>query len=347
MYKILHIFQIGKFANDNVKFINENFSDNYHEFWIYGQRDSQVKFNIFCHKNIKYVKNITKKLGTKKIYEFDKIIFHGVFNINIISFFAKDKKLLKKLYLYFWGGDKFYIKGNKWDNLKKKYVVRNAKGIINILPEEQHFMQKFYHPKGKLFCARYYADNHLMKQIKDQKDNKKEYVAIQVGHSAKRTNDHVNILQLLYRFKDENIKIYAPLSYGDKDYAEKVIEVGKKLFGGKFIALTEFLNEDEYNIFLKHMDIGIFPMNRQQALGNIQTLLYFGKKVYLRDKSVLWHYFKIMNKCDIFAVHKLYKMEYCEFIDFSETSKKNNANVLERLLRMEPRIEAWDKIFND
>lgn len=348
MYKILHLFRLGKFANDNIKFMNENFSNNYHEFWIYGSRiNAETKLDLHSFKNVKYVRNIIEKLRTKKVYDFDKIIYHGVFEQEIINFFAKERKLLKRLYLYFWGGDKFYIQNNKWNNLKKKYVIRNAHGIINILPEEKGYMQKYYHPKGKFFCAKYYADYGLMKSIKEQKQVEKDYIAIQVGHSATFTNKHIQIFHLLSKFKDESIKVYVPLSYGNKNYAQRVIKEGKKIFGEKLIALTEYLCEDEYDQFLKHMDIGIFAMNRQQAMGNIQTLLYFGKKIYLRDRSVLVHYFRNEKHCDICTINEISKMEYENFISFSDISKKNNGRMIEALLRIEPRIKAWNKIFND
>lgn len=186
-----------------------------------------------------------------------------------------------------------------------------------------------------------------MKSIKEQKQVEKDYIAIQVGHSATFTNKHIQIFHLLSKFKDESIKVYVPLSYGNKNYAQRVIKEGKKIFGEKLIALTEYLCEDEYDQFLKHMDIGIFAMNRQQAMGNIQTLLYFGKKIYLRDRSVLVHYFRNEKHCDICTINEISKMEYEDFISFSDISKKNNGRMIEALLRIEPRIKAWNKIFND
>lgn len=42
------------------------------------------------------------------------------------------------------------------------------------------------------------------------------------------------------------------------------------------------MEEDEYYNFLNDMDIAIFDMNRQQALGNIMAMVTFGKKVYCK-----------------------------------------------------------------
>ena len=85
------------------------------------------------------------------------------------------------------------------------------------------------------------------------------------------------------KFKNEDIQIYVPLSYGDKDYAKKVIDYGKSLFGDKFIGITEFIPYNEYICFLKNIDIAVFNHQRQQAMGNTINLLAMGKKVYFRE----------------------------------------------------------------
>lgn len=346
MYKILHLFRDEKFTMNFIKFINNNFKMDYHEIWVYGRYISYTETIIFNTKNVKRVVDISSKLKMIKMNEFDKIIYHGVFDDDIISFFVTNKKFLNKLYLYFWGGDKF-LSRNKMDNLKKKYVVRNAQGIINILPEERKYMIKNYKVKGTLFCAMYSADFELLKTIKNEKINNKECVRIQIGNSATKTNNHIDILKKLSRFKDESIEIYVPLSYGNMNYAKRVIKEGRRLFGDKFFPMTELISYEKFKQFSNTIDIAIFDMKRQQALGNIITLIYYGKKVFLRNKSVLYHYFKISKNCDIFTTDEITSMQYDRFISFSNTSKIENGNRVEDLLKLESRIIEWSKIFND
>ena len=52
------------------------------------------------------------------------------------------------------------------------------------------------------------------------------------------------------------------------------------------------MNTHEYQEFLKSIDIAIFNHERQQAFGNIITLLGYGKKVFLNPKSTLVDVFK-------------------------------------------------------
>lgn len=321
--------------------------EDYHEFWIYGDRTlAYTQVNICAYTNAKYIKNIVDKLNDGKIYRFDKIIYHGVFDQNIIDFFAKNRKLLEKLYLYFWGGDKFYVK-DKWDNAKKKFVIRNAHGIINILPEEQRFMKKYYRPKSKFFCAFYYSDsvkNFLKKQRILKTSN---YTTVLLGNSATPANHHILLLHKLAKYKNENIRIFAPLSYGEMEYAKTVITEGKKIFGEKFTGITEFMNEDEYFDFLDGMDIGIFDMNRQQALGNIMTMLILGKKVYLRNHSVLSHYFLVRNHCDIYTTDEIDRMSFADFKHFERDGAFRNESILNQLWDKNWRKNKWEVIFSE
>ena len=113
-----------------------------------------------------------------------------------------------------------------------------------------------------------------------------------VGNSADPTNNHILILEKLAASKPLAINIYVPLSYGNEEYAKKVIQKGYELFANKFIALTNFMPFEEYMKFLSTIDIAIFHHERQQAFGNIISLLSMGKKVYINQKSNLWKYFK-------------------------------------------------------
>lgn len=89
--------------------------------------------------------------------------------------------------------------------------------------------------------------------------------------------------------------IICPLSYAHEsnpEYKAMVINKGKELFGEKFIPLTEFMPFEKYLEILDKVDIAIFNHKRQQALGNITTLLGLGKKVYIREEITTWQFCK-------------------------------------------------------
>ena len=49
---------------------------------------------------------------------------------------------------------------------------------------------------------------------------------------------------------------------------------------------------NSYLDFLGDIDIAIFAHKRQQAMGNIITLLGLGKKIYIRNNISSWQFFK-------------------------------------------------------
>ncbi|RZL32299.1 MAG: HlyD family efflux transporter periplasmic adaptor subunit, partial [Pedobacter sp.] len=85
--------------------------------------------------------------------------------------------------------------------------------------------------------------------------------------------------------KDENIKIYALLSYGDLEYGKKVLEQGELIFGDKFIGVVEYMDFENFVKFMNKMDLIIFNHERQQAFGNLLLALYLKKKIFMNTKS--------------------------------------------------------------
>lgn len=347
MYKILHLFRVSVSLEDYIKLINDNFTEDIHDFWIYGERkigNSVIK--ISSYKNVKYIHNIEDKLKSKELKEYDKIVYHGVFEQSIIDFFFWNRRLLKKLYLFFWGGDKF-LYGDRFQIYKKKSVVNNARAIINVIPEERQFMKKNYAVRGKFYWAQY-GPHNIIRQcdlaVREQKD-KKDYIAIQIGNSATATNNHIYIMEKLAKFREENIKIFVPLSYGEAGYADKVIKIGTEIFGDKFVAMTDFMETQEYYQFMDQMDIALFGIRRQQALGNIMALLYLGKKVFLKNHSIVQHYAKHICHCNIWDIDEITSMDYHEFIQFGEDQASDNRNNMRRVTRIETVVKLWDSIF--
>lgn|GEM_PF-342082 len=116
---------------------------------------------------------------------------------------------------------------------------------------------------------------------------------ILVGNSADPSNNHIEILQKLSKIDLNNRKIYVPLSYGGNElYKKHVIRKGKELFGENFIPLTDFMSLKEYNEILLSCGIVVFNHVRQQGVGNIITMGYFGAKIFINSKSPVYETYK-------------------------------------------------------
>jgi len=116
---------------------------------------------------------------------------------------------------------------------------------------------------------------------------------ILIGNSANPSNNHIDAFHVLKSFHIGNRKVFCPLSYGadSKEYANRIIEEGKKIFGTNFIPLKEFLTIDEYNGILNSCNIVIMNQNRQQAVGNIISSIWHGSKVFLNEENPVYKYF--------------------------------------------------------
>lgn len=352
MKKILHLFRSEKFTGGFVQFMNSELKFE-HTFWVYGEDyiQAQEETAYLKEMNVRYYPRIDIKLNKtsteEQMKKFDLIIYHGIFDNLIIDYFFKHKFLLEKLVLYFWGGDK-KLTGKWMDNIKKRFVVNNAVGLVTIIPEEIKDILAAYRPKGKLLYAMY--DNEKMRNtlvnMEILKRDENDTISIQIGNSAYPEFNHINILKLLSKYKKENIKIYVPLSYGITEYAKQVIDVGIKIFGEKFVALQEFIPSQEYYSVLQKMDVVIMDVEKQHALGNIFILMALGCKIYFCKNSMLHHFFSKEMQCIVYSTEQIRGMVFKEFFEFSDAKKQYNRKKIRENWNKNAYVIKWQEIFD-
>ena len=305
--KNLHIFSYDnneKFSKPFIRFINKHFDEKEHFFLLtsgndYTPSDSQesnvsiLPYNIF---------SIKKLLGLFK--EYDKIFLHGLSGNKYIEIsLLLCPSVLSRCYWCIWGGDLYSYKQvnrnikAKIRNSLRKIIIRDMGHFITHVKGDYELAQKWYSAKGKYHYSFMYLSNtfslNINKNIKEKEVKEKKYILI--GNSGLNTNNHFDILEKLRNFSETNMVIICPLSYAhesNSEYKAMVINKGKELFGEKFIPLTEFMPFEKYLEILDKVDIAIFNHKRQQALGNITTLLGLGKKVYIREEITTWQFCK-------------------------------------------------------
>jgi hypothetical protein len=171
--------------------------------------------------------------------------------------------------------------------------------------------------------------------IPKKKDNT---VHIQIGNSADPSNEHFEMLEMLKPYASDNIRIYAPLSYGDLEYARRVAEAGMSYFGNKFVPMLDYMSFDKYLQFLGDVDIAIFNHRRQQAMGNTITLLGLGKKVFMRNDVTPWKLFKSIG-VELNCVSEL------NIIPMEEGVGLQNMEVIKSYFSNEKLVDQYHKIF--
>ncbi|WP_288222140.1 TDP-N-acetylfucosamine:lipid II N-acetylfucosaminyltransferase [uncultured Clostridium sp.] len=350
---ILHLFPQEKFTVPFIKFINTNFDIKDHLFIIYGENNNFKKEQVENFENIIYFNKNNMIELIKYTNKSKKIILHSFFIPKIIKiYFFIRKDILKKSAWVIWGADLYSYK-RKSKSLKSKIsryinkrIIKNMDMIISLTKSDYILAKKWFKAKGKHREGMYInpLTFEYLEEIKLNKIKENNSINIQIGNSADESNLHFEVIDLIEKYKDEDIKIFVPLSYGNKEYAIKVKEYGENIFKDKFIAILDFMDQKEYSDFLSNIDICVFNNNRQQALGNIRTLLYLGSKVYMRDDTTMWKDF-ISDGYMINNIKDIKRESFKDFISVNEYSIIKNSNLAEYTFNEKKIAEKWLDIF--
>jgi 4-alpha-L-fucosyltransferase (fuc4NAc transferase) len=357
--KYLHIMRNDKFINPFIDFINKNFSKEENTFFI---MDGLETIEALNEKNVKrYISKGRKLKGVLKklilllqlpilyirLFNYckksEKIYFHALSDPRLIFFLFIFRHYLKKSYWIMWGADLYSYNGRKKKSFFysiEDYVKENIKGYISYMEGEFRLVKKWFKAKGNFYYSFTYPSN-LYKEI-DLKEIEKKELWIQIGNSADSSNNHLEILEKLSKFKDMNIKLFCILSYGgSEEYKKQVIGRGSELFKDKFFPILNFMEFKEYMSFLSSLDIAIFAHNRQQGFGNITSLLSMKKTIYLKEKIST---FEMLNEMKI-AIKSFDRFTALE--KFDENILENNRRIIKENFSEEKLIEQWKNIFEN
>lgn len=301
---ILHVAGLDKFLPPFVELINKEFNQNDHEFWL---NDNKGAFSVREYSTVEVVRRGGVRAKFKaylslagKIRKADKVILHGLFNRNVVLLLALRPWLLKKCYWVIWGGDLYCYRlkrkkllSNLYEVLRR-FVIRRLGHLVTYIDGDIELARKWYGAEGEYHRCLMYLSNVVDPSVIAHSPNGQKpssgIVNILLGNSADPSNNHIEALERLLPYRDQNIRIYAPLSYGDEEHARIVARQGQEWFGEKFVPMMEFMQFGQYLEFLKGLDIVIFNHKRQQAMGNSITLLAMGKPVFMRTDVSHWKY---------------------------------------------------------
>lgn len=355
---IVHIVYNDKFTMGYIELMNSCLTEYEHFFIVEStNKDNITKGNVYYISD--YRETVSNNELLSKYNLADKIIISGVFYC-VDYLFKLKPEIIKKIYLHFWGGDFYSLSRDhisETHSIKRKFkllykrnrlkkLVKKVGGVINLIPIDYDSLSQimnYHHPNH--FIAPMCGNPNKTVNLQKLKENYKssEKIRVILGNSATITNNHLEVLLNLVRFKNDII-VYCPLSYGDMYYAKKVANAGKELLGDSFIPIFDYMAKENYMQLLYNCDIGIFNIQRQQAMGNIDSMLQFGKKVYIRKNSVLKEYY-----CDLGIVtYDVESIEHQSLEDFKEINNEiaeNNANIVNNKIRNPIlNIERWNKV---
>src|SRR6185437_3128899 len=111
--------------------------------------------------------------------------------------------------------------------------------------------------------------------------------------------------------------------------------------GDRFNPLTVFMSFEQYNDYLRGVDIVIFNHMRQQAMGNTIALLSLGKTVWLRSDVTPWSYFNELGLSVYDSRGQLHLSK------MPRDKRQQNIELCEEIFSEKALISAWKTIFNE
>jgi len=322
---------LDKFIPPFIDFIDHHFDSTKHTFILLGK--PRYEYGLTKKHNVKWIDKTKVLLFLRELYRADKIIIHGLWSELTILLLFLQPWLLKKCYWVMWGGDFYFPKEHSWI---KKQVMKKMGHYVTSVRGDYELGQQWYGAKGEYHHCLVYPSNLYKNYVVQGK--KETTITIQIGNSADPTNNHREIFKKLEKYKGENIKIFAPLSYGDQTYARMIADKGHQLFGDKFFPIVGFMPFEQYLEFLNGIDIAIFAHNRQQAMGNTITLLGLGKKVYMKKEVTSC---KTFNDLEI----QTFDIETITMDPILDAVKEKNRAQIKKYFSEEALIEQLRNIF--
>lgn len=352
--KYLHIMSTGNPVSKSFPhFIRNHFPETEHTFLIIGSGIPAEDLPQGCLLLPQY----DHAAIMRQIRKHAHVLIHGLSLSTQTKAVLLLPKFRKKLVWVAWGADLYqdnYLSGtllqikHRIDTLLKKRFSFFV-GIFK--PDIDYFCRK-YNKNAATFFAKYTTDPSAgpsvydappaLRQIRERLESG-QAINILVGHQANPLLGHKTVLDMLSRFKDENIHIYIPLSYGDLKYAEETARYAEALFGRQVTVLRDLIPPQEYISLLGDMDIAIFHIDRQIGLGNIYPLMFMQKKLYLRSSGVMFRHFTAEG----LPICPSEDLQTVSFAEFTKDIDMSAATEYVRALH-DPKADAdrWQAVFS-
>ncbi|MBE5940676.1 MAG: hypothetical protein E7266_09815 [Lachnospiraceae bacterium] len=352
----LHILYDEKSTQSTINTLRKYFSTEENPFLIIGNRYgydySEYENVVRVEENFYGIKEMFRQIKKS-----DRVHLHGFFYIPLIFAIALSKKLGQKCNWIMWGQDLYNLVNKPTSfplavlRIIRKQATKNIRYITTNVEGDYELLKKVMNKEYKFFKVRFapFAIDGVWEKVSESNGEiteKNKTINILLGNSATYSNCHLEALDILSKYKEENMKIYIPLSYGDKKYGNQVSNKAKEIFGDKAVPMFEFLEREKYFQLLSNIDIVVFAHNRQQAVGNIVPLLYAGKKIYIRSDISTWPCIKEEYKLDV--------RDYCtiseeSFDDFKLNSVdlKQQQMLCEQMVDEDMFVKTYRKVLED
>lgn len=282
------------------------------------------------------------------LQEASKVVVVGFFNVQLAFLLLLFPLIRKKTTVALHGGE-FYGQRGKTSFKRKcfyrlrRIVLRDIEACCTFTADDYNEAQKFYKLPIKHYLVElpWHFDISFdqMKALKPMNP----YV-IMVGHSALKEDHTLETLSQLAKYCNNQVEIIAPLSYGEEQYRQEVIVLGKKLFGKKFHPILKWIEPKEYQRLLQSVTVFVIGSDRQAGTFNMNLLLRLGCKVYARKDTSMWSFFAGECKCEMYDIFSISGTEFDDFVSFNYEQKAHNYRMLKNRLNETSCLNSWKKV---
>ena len=347
---ILHVADTAVFIPPFIDLVNENFDPDNHFFWLDGggkEYSGNQYPNVYLAPRAWKARLAAYSRLCSRLHAADKIILHGLFNWRIIILLSAFPWILKKCHWVIWGAD-LYVYQQKSKSLKheflnyfRKRVLKRVGYLLTYVSGDVELAREWFSARGvHQYCLMYLSNVYQplpeSKNIRPQKS----HINVMVGNSASPTNNHLEVFQIMSAFREDRVRIFSPLAYGDMNYAKEVVASGRSIFGDRFEPMFDFMSIEKYRDFLSTIDIAIFNHRRQQAMGNTIALLGAGKTVFLRLHV---SHGRMLSALGL----KLFDISELGVKLISEEQARNNIEIIKSVFSRDRLIAQWADIFEE
>ena len=352
---VIHMFPKSQFVEGFVSFVRNHFDTKNHKVILYTNQRFELPSELY---EMEFVSDYDEKnlfWLYRELISADKIIFHNLsvtFYVMLMVYLTPS--IAKKASWLVWGGD-LYCYRKRPKRMMDRFVEHMRKVIISRLPYiatlttgDYDLARKWYKTKAKNIRVNYCDENeiNILKDVQKMNLPESDTVNILLGNSATESNCHIEMLDVLSKFKNENICIYVPLSYGNMEYAKKVKEYGSKIFRDKIVYIEKFMDRRQYFSLIARMQVTIFNHDRQQALGNIFAMLFLGKKVYLRQGTAMWSEMTNSWKYHVFSAEEIVNETLQGLCEYNSIERSKNMQIAERFYNVKNKVAEWSVFFD-
>lgn len=350
---ILHLIQKDKFTHGFIAFINDHFDPSEHRFFVYGE-DSVSGYRESSDSNVRNFPGSQAMLLDRDVRasfgQAELIVANGCFNWPMLFSLYRHRS---RLCLLFWGGDIYSLstKSTPVKNIVKRLAlsfVENCGYVSTLFMSDYRELSSFACLKGSYYPLTLLPDQSQVPDYRSLRDIEKctHPIRILLGNSATPTNRHKSVIEQLAAYKQEDMVVYAPLSYGDPSYRDEVIAYGSRLLKEKFIPIVDFMPYTEYLDFLNSCSVGVFNHHRQQGMGNLYCLGQLGAKVYLASDSIMLEELA-HDGIAVYDTDSIGDISYSEFLALSNDVRQSNINAIEKKRSLERAISLWSALFEE